>query len=344
MGVSVTSIRVGLPGALFSYSFNPFWERFFEALGVEVVHSGPTTREMLDDGVREAVSEACVPIKVYHGHVRNLASRSDALFIPRYVSVDRGTVFCPKFLGLPDMIRFSMKDIPRVVSPRVDMRKGRLGLGFACLSVASELGLPRTRAISAWLYATRSQASAGRPAAARAAGEEPAIVAASSREGGAGAAPAGSRLRIAVLGYPYAVYDRFLNMDLLRKLARLGVDVLTVESLPSTLLNSSAGRLAKRLFWHYSDRVVRAAFRLIDTSSVAGLIHVTAFGCGPDALADRLIDLESSKNGMPFMPLLIDENSGEAGLVTRLEAFVDMVRRSGALSRRPAAHRVGGFA
>jgi len=318
-------IRVGLPGALFCYSFNPFWERFFRALGATVVESGMTTAEMMDDGAREAVSEACVPVKVYHGHVRALAMESDAIFVPRYVSVDRGTVFCPKFLGLPDMIRSSMQGIPTLISPRIDMRNGLLELARACGEIARDLGMPPLKGIAAWLSAIRSGDTLAcvRPA-------DPII-----RPSGA----QGRRLRLAVLGYPYAIYDRFMNMDLLRKIVRLGVDVLTTEMLPSNL--PPLPSYAKHLFWHYSERVARAGRYCIETRCVDGLIHVTAFGCGPDALTGKIIDMDASRHGMPFMALLLDEYSGEAGLMTRLEAFVDMMRMAGGKRIRRVAPDVG---
>ncbi len=313
-----------MPGALFHYSFNPFWERFFQALGEKVVVSGPTTKEMLDDGVREAVSEVCVPVKIYHGHVRALAKKVDAIFVPRYVSVDGKTVFCPKFLGLPDMIRFSMKQIPRLISPRIDMRKGTLGLARACADVARDLGLPRLKGIVAWLDALKLQA--------RSCMIPPGAIPELPREPGKG-------LRMAVLGYPYAIYDRFVNMDLLKKLARLGVEVFTVETLPSLLPPPPSPM--KRLFWHYSERVAGAAHYCIETRCVDGLIHVTAFGCGPDALTGKVIDIDASRLGMPFMALLLDEYSGEAGLITRLEAFVDMVKRAGSRKSRPVVSAAG---
>ncbi|MGE5542546.1 MAG: 2-hydroxyacyl-CoA dehydratase, partial [Bacillota bacterium] len=149
----------------------------------------------------------------------------------------------------------------------------------------------------------------------------------------------GRPLRLAVLGYPYAIYDRFMNMDLLRKLARLGVDISTVETLPGRL--PPLVSQGKHLFWHYSDRVARAARYCIERRSVDGVIHVTAFGCGPDALTGKIIDIEASRRGMPFMAILLDEYSGEAGLMTRLEAFVDMVRRAGERRMRLAAPTAG---
>ena len=60
-------------------------------------------------------------------------------------------------------------------------------------------------------------------------------------------------------------------------------------------------------------------------NKVDGLIHVTAFGCGPDAMVGKLIELEAKTSGeIPYLKILVDEHTGDAGLMTRIEAFTDM--------------------
>lgn len=313
--MTFTPIRIGIPRALFYYTFSTFWETFFREIGSEIVVSQPTTREVLDAGIREAVSEACIPIKVYHGHVRALAGTADFVFAPRLVSVDRRTVFCPKFLGLPDMVRSSMDGIPPLLSPRIDLRKNLLGLASACFEVGASLKVPSSKVMLAYARACAAHKRRTIPWPP------------GNADGGEERTAPGSPLKIAVLGYPYAVFDRYVSVDLIRKLWALGVDVVTIEMFTDAELNEESAQFSKGVFWHYSDRVVKAGYRCFHTRRVDGVIHVTAFGCGPDAVADRLLDIEASRTGFPFMPLLIDEHTGEGGLLTRVEAFVDMISR-----------------
>jgi predicted nucleotide-binding protein (sugar kinase/HSP70/actin superfamily) len=66
----------------------------------------------------------------------------------------------------------------------------------------------------------------------------------------------------------------------------------------------------------------------LDADDIDGVIHLTAFACGPDATVDKLLEIEARKNNAkPFLSLCLDEQTGEAGCLTRLEAFVDMLRR-----------------
>ena len=58
------------------------------------------------------------------------------------------------------------------------------------------------------------------------------------------------------------------------------------------------------------------------------MILVFAFGCGPDSLVRELIEQDLIKPGrIPTLSLVLDEHTAEVGLLTRLEAFVDMLQR-----------------
>jgi predicted nucleotide-binding protein (sugar kinase/HSP70/actin superfamily) len=58
---------------------------------------------------------------------------------------------------------------------------------------------------------------------------------------------------------------------------------------------------------------------------VDGIIHITAFACGPDSIVDKYLEIEAKKRKIPYMSVTIDEHTGEAGMRTRLEAFLDML-------------------
>ena len=77
--------RVGIPRTLAYYSFYPQWRTYLEELGIEVVLSPPTTKDVLDMGIRYTVTDACIPIKSFHGHVAALIGKVDYILIPRMV-------------------------------------------------------------------------------------------------------------------------------------------------------------------------------------------------------------------------------------------------------------------
>ena len=65
----------------------------------------------------------CLPVKIFYGHVLDLCEKVDYLFIPRIVSIEPRTFICPKFMGLPEMIRMSISGLPEIIDTCIDMSK-----------------------------------------------------------------------------------------------------------------------------------------------------------------------------------------------------------------------------
>ena len=85
----------------------------------------------------------------------------------------------------------------------------------------------------------------------------------------------------------------------------------------------------KALFWTYEKEVYGAVRHWVDNRLVDGVIYMLSFSCGPDSFVQVLIEdaVHSAEIRVPLLSLVIDEHSGEAGFVTRLEAFLDMMSR-----------------
>lgn len=301
-------VSVGIPQSLGYFHFARIWDEVFASIGVGLVYSGPTTKTVVDLGVEHCVNEACLPMKLLHGQVASLLHRVDLVFLPRLVSIGGGTVFCPKFLGLPDMIRATFGDQVELLSPRIDLREGFLPAISQVAQLARRLGVSAVRAAAAYTRAVISMRC-----------EKACQLQAPRGEAGGPV--------VGVLGYPYLVEDEYANMGLLKKLSSLGARVVKITDVPEERLKVFDSEFDKQVFWYYSDRVVKTGYYLCRNSLVDGLIHVTAFGCGPDAIADKLLELEAKRCGVPYLTISVDECTGEAGVQTRAEAFVDMLRR-----------------
>ena len=112
-------IKVGMPRGLFYYDYYLLWESFFKKLDIEVVTSIRTNKDILDLGIKSCVDEACLPIKIYHGHVEYLKDKVDYIFIPKYVRLHKREYNCPKHLGIVDMINNSVDNLPILISPKI---------------------------------------------------------------------------------------------------------------------------------------------------------------------------------------------------------------------------------
>jgi predicted nucleotide-binding protein (sugar kinase/HSP70/actin superfamily) len=337
-------VKVGIPRALSYYTFYPLWRVFLEKLGAEVIVSKPTNLKILDDGIKETVNDACIPIKVFHGHVFDLAGKVDYIFIPRMVSADGKSTFCPKFLGLPDMVRYADVPLPTLIDVRYNRKGFPGGLLRFFFSVAASIGVKNPFVvINAALNALHKQRqyqglllTGLKPVEAleivfgqKALRVKRSNWAISDLENG-------KEVSVALLGYPYAIYDHFISAGIYDKLIKLGVKVVTFEQIALREMRRFSKVLPQNFFWYYSNQVCWAGLYLLEQKgSVDGIIHITAFGCGPDAMVDKTLELEAKSAGVPFLSLTIDEHTGEGGVQTRLEAFVDM------LWARKAKHGVG---
>ena len=321
---------VGFPATLTYYLHYPMWKVFFSELGYKVTTSPSTNKKILDDGIKDTVTDACIPIKLFHGHATALKDKVDYLFVPRMVNVDRDKyiTFCPKFLGLPDMVKASIPNLPKIISPKLDRKAGRAYLLKACTEIGYQLGRPKRLVLKAYHKAVRVQKEFERLMVKHKITPIEGIDYLFNENEGSKTeevAPSAD-LNIAVLGYPYQIYDPYVSCNLMSWLENHGVRAWTLEMVEYSKLQQYANRLKKKMFWHFSNKVVWACYHYLEQPQIDGIIHVTAFSCGPDAMVDKLVELECKQRDVPFLSLMIDEQTGDGGVATRLEAFTDMLR------------------
>ncbi len=294
--------KIGIPRALLNHKFLPLWQTFFQSLDLETVVSPKTNKKILQDGLRHTIDEACVPVKLFSGHVIYLRDKVDCMFVPRMASVEKGNFICCKFLGLPDVIRSSIPDLPPVVTADVDLNRRSWRHSMY------ELGFNFTKNLftieKAFRNAWNAQKNSGSACCEINNGKE---------------------LTIGLLAHSYNIYDRYANMDIISKLENLGARIVTPDMLPEEVIRSEGRELSSELYWTYGREIVGAASYLAG-GKADGIILLTSFGCGPDSLIAELI-IRKLKHKVPIMSIVFDEETGEAGLLTRLESFVDMVKR-----------------
>ncbi len=324
--MSGAAVRVGVPQALLYHEYGPLFSGFLRGLGLEVVVSDPTSKTILDDGVKSAVDEACLPVKIFYGHVIDLCRKGvDVIFLPRIVSVERRAFTCPKLLGLPDMVRDNLKPLPDLVDTTVNLSRKPRTLYSALWQAASPFTRNPARIALAWRQGLRAQAA---HEAELRAGRLPGLRGSTSASELSGPVQTERPLSVAVLGHSYNVYDRFVSLDTVARLRASGVRVVTADMVDPRAARAETERMPKELFWTMGRKILGAAYHFLRSGTVDGLVHLVSFGCGPDSLVGELVQHRAARlRTVPFLLLTLDEHSGEAGLVTRLEAFMDMVRR-----------------
>lgn len=319
-------MRIGIPRALLFQYYYPLWRSLFEHLGFEVVLSDKSTKSLVQKGIAVTVPEICLPIKIYNAHVINLIEKGvDYIFCPRFVHIEKGYWFCPKYIGLPELAEMTIPEAKLLVA-EVDCRREDTAKLKCFLPVAKKLGVTKGQMKAALGAAAADFAYFRKLCKMGLTLDEAASVLFEGKKAEDFALPEFDTT-IGLLGYVYNVYDPFISMDIVKKLRALKVNVITFDMLTEEELHRYRKTNTRDIFWTFADKLYQAAHVMIADKKVNGLIHITAFGCGPDSVVGKEIEHDFAGSGVPFMTLRIDEHTGENHLQTRIEAFTDMIKR-----------------
>ena len=151
-------------------------------------------------------------------------------------------------------------------------------------------------------------------------------------------------LHVDITGEIYLVCDRFSNQDIVKELGKMGVETrksLTVSGflkdaiIPKIFKKGEthlqrANRLAKPYLMRdiggdALESVSDVAYA--DERGIDGIIHISPFTCMPEIMSQNIFPAMRENCEVPILPLIMDEQTGKAGYLTRLEAFVDLMRR-----------------
>jgi predicted nucleotide-binding protein (sugar kinase/HSP70/actin superfamily) len=320
------AIKVGIPRALLYYRFYPFWKTFFNSLGIEVVVSGKTTKTILKEGLKYAPGEACLSVKVAFGHVEELISKVDYLFLPRLVSLERGTYICPKFMGFPDMIRSAFSNLPPLIDTSFNLRKRPSNLFFPMYRIGRIF--KKSFFVIYGAYKKALEEESKYLSLLRKGNLLPEVLSGWEQKRTFRPSNPKGNLRVALVGHPYNLYDSFVNLNIIKKLKNLGAKVITPEMVAPSQIKRETDKIPQAIYWSLGREIVGASFYLLESKSINGLIHLGSFGCGPDSfLRELMVDKVRKYPDIAYLSLILDEHTGEAGMVTRLEAFIDLIQR-----------------
>jgi predicted nucleotide-binding protein (sugar kinase/HSP70/actin superfamily) len=324
--------RIGIPKALMYYRFFPLWSTFFRTLGCEVVTSDPGGRGFLGRQSFGYFEDSCFPMKLMVAHCLELVEKVDFLFVPRLISIHRKYIMCPKFRGVPDIIRLAVGEGVEVIDECFDFRLGsdpwatfskglgrRLGWGMGKIRVASREALRVQEGFEGDL----AKRINGLPVRDIFTLEVPTPEATWSP----------GDPTFAVIGHPYNLFDVDVGKDVLGMARKLGCRIAVADSLDGYEMDKKVSTLSKEIYWSSGREIVGAALTFLARDEVEGMVFLTSFKCGIDALLQEYLKRVFKGQGVgtiPFLTLSLDEHTTVQALATRLEAFVDICKE-----RRP---------
>lgn len=319
---------IGIPRALGYYAQFPFLYGFFKFLGFEIILSDKTTKKTLAEGSALVVSETCLPIKVYVGHVLNLIKKGvKCIFVPSIQSIAPKIYNCSKIRGLPDLIRNVVKNDFEIIEATLDKSEKNLGLSEFLKECLIKFKIKDEKLIKKAIKAGFVVHNNFKVMMQHGMEYDEALK--NAQEGRVMILPKAEpkKVNIAVVAHGYNIYDKRISMDVFKKLESYGVGAHHSYHLTDEQLKDGMNNLNSEVYWANELEMTGCAGHFFNSDLIDGVITITAFGCGPDSLMVERMARKSKKFNKPILNLTIDEHSGEAGFVTRLEAFCDMLFR-----------------
>lgn len=296
---------IGIPNAFLYHRYGVLWESFFEALGVETVTSRPSDSEILRRGTMYAIDEACLSSKLYIGHAESLIGKCDMLFVPRISNYGRKSILCTKFEALYDIVNNTFRDSDvKVLDLNIDVTRGENEMP-AFYKLGKQLGKKRRQVVYAYILAKQQEHLA----------HAEALRAQNALLGSPG-------IRLLIVGHSYNVHDAMVGAPVLSFLKSQGVTPILADLADRKQALLRAQELTDTLPWLYNRELVGAV--QMYREQVDGIVLISAFPCGPDSLVNEIL-IRRVKD-KPILNLLMDAQQGTAGLETRLESFVDIIR------------------
>ena len=122
---------------------------------------------------------------------------------------------------------------------------------------------------------------------------------------------------IAILGRPYNAFTRDANMGIPLKFTTRGYSVIPFDMLPF-----EEAHIFDNMYWYYGQQDMKASVILKDEPNIF-ITYITNFSCAPDSF--MLHYVKWIMGTKPFLVLELDSHSADAGVDTRVEAFLDII-------------------
>ncbi len=300
-------MTIGIPRALLYHRYAVLWETFFSELGIDTVLSPRTNKAIQDAGESLAIDENCLSSKLYLGHVASLEGQCDAVFVPRIADFGESGILCSRFEALYDLCVNTFRQTTlRFLTCDVDLHNKKEE-GDAYVKMGVTLGYKKSVAEAAF---EKAQEALEAHRVKKIEQQEAALDA------------AGDKIRVLVVGHEYNLYDEYIGQPVLKGIRRLDALAVCADAVDIRKAREDSLALCERVPWMMSRELLGAVVKYHD--QVDGIILMTAFPCGPDSMVNEMI-LRRVKD-RPILNLLLDSQDASAGVETRLESFLDIIR------------------
>lgn len=298
-------MKIGIPNAMYFEGSNLMYKTFFNKLGIKVVFSGVTTNKIKDEGIRLSSSESCLASKIFIGHVSSLVDRIkkeniDYIFIPRLCTYKNKETECVRFYAMYDICK-NMFDA-NFISLNIDYDKGKTEM-MSYIELARSLGFGFVKAYLAYSNAKKVCK------------EEKDMTLNLIYKN-----KLNKSKKVLIVAHPYVYEDNVLGKPVCNYLKSQGITLFYASKQE---MNEEYKNITKTLYWRSSKNLVSGTIRYL--KDIDGIIYLSTFPCGEDSLVGEL--MQRKIKDIPSITLILDEHSGLEGYITRLESFIDIIKK-----------------
>ena len=319
--ISNDAKTIAIPLSLVTHTYYPLFRNFFNELGVKVRLSNPkTTHEITEMSNHVVGADFCYPAKLAHGHALKAINdeKNDFVFIPSFISSSKNektvnSYLCPYVQSIANIVSTSLninkKDIKKILKPVIDFRlTASIQSKNLYDEIGKKLGVSKSKISKAWEKARKIQIefeqwcqSEGKKAIEN--------------------IKTNNKKAIVLVGRPYNIYDLGSNNSLPQKIADLGYEIIPIDMIPFNI-----GKFPDEhfmMYWSYGQRIINALKVVKDDPNLFA-VYFSNFSCGPDSFLQSYG--EQIMGEKPLLILELDEHGADAGYITRVEAFIDVIK------------------
>jgi predicted CoA-substrate-specific enzyme activase len=309
---------IGISRTFLTNTLYPLYHNFFTRLGFRVLLSDETD----EAGIKKKSSSFCYPAEIAHGQFSDLLNKkTDYIFLPQVTElfVEKSNSYkkehqCTCFLlqSEPYYIKSAFKDRiskqkVKILSPVLDFSKGLKSQEEAFIKMAYVMGINATEAQDAFEFAEHSQQEAIKEI--KSLGVD-FLERLSHNE---------DDIAIVVFGRPYNAFAGEANLGIPAKFASRGIHIV-----PYDLLPFEDTMISEDITWALGQNILKAANYIKQNPQLYGTF-ITNFSCGPDSFL--ITYFREVMGNKPSLTLELDSHTADAGVNTRIEAFLDIIDR-----------------
>lgn len=296
-------MTIGIPRSLFYYRYSTLIKTFFNELDIDYIISDPSNKKTLEDGIKLAPSEACISLKLFLGHIKNLEDRCDYILVPRIASIKKDEKVCTNFYLLYDLVsNLFTKNILDINIDETNCKHEK----SAFIELGLYLGFSFNRVSSAYKKAKEKV----RKVKNKQMTKQLALL-------------NDNKKKVLLVGHSYNIYDEFIGKPIIDILKNNNIDIIDANIFDEKEVDKYSNMISSDNYFTLNKELMSGTEKYKD--NVDGIILISCFPCGPDSICNELI--QRSITSKPIINLIIDEETGPVGLITRLESFIDIINK-----------------